>query len=101
MFTKIHYHIQIAHYITAEDLYLSLISVLRIIMELPNVLFHMKHTACLDALPYHTRINKHSKGSKITQKKSFDRSYTVISKESITGGDDLKKLLIKALERHY
>lgn len=69
MFSEIRYHIQIAHYITAEDLYLSLISVLRITMELPNVLFHMKRTGCNDALPYRTQIHGHRAGSKITQTK--------------------------------
>ena len=70
-------------------------------MELPNVLFHMKQTRCNDALPYDTQINRHSEGNKIAQTKSFDCGYIVMTKESIIGGDDLKKLLTKALARHY
>lgn len=45
------YRIQIAHHVTAEDLPLSLTSVLRIIMELANVSFPMKQSGWNAAVP--------------------------------------------------
>lgn len=86
-------------------MYLSLISVLRIITELPNDLFCGKQSGCNEVGPYDTHINRHSKGSKTAQTKSLDRGNTGITKESRSGGGrqegDLKKLLPRALARHH
>lgn len=51
MCLKILYRIQIAHHVTAEDLSLSLTSVLRIITELANVSFPMKQSGWNAAVP--------------------------------------------------
>lgn len=51
MCLKILYHIQISHYVTAEDLSVSLTGVLRIIMELANVSFPMKQSGWNAAMP--------------------------------------------------
>lgn len=60
--SKIRHRTQIVHHTTAEGLYLSLIM---IITELPNVLFHAKRTGHNDVLD--TEINRHSKGNKVKQ----------------------------------
>lgn len=58
--SKIRRRTQIVHHTTVEGLYLSLIMM---ITELPNVLFHAKRTGRNDVLD--TEINRHSKRSKV------------------------------------